>query len=185
MDFGRYLTVRRRQRTYQPKHTHNDDHDHLERKRLPWIESPVNEQIFEVLGSDGTPSLEKMKSRADSLASISTTGAPILYKTRHEASTIELFYDLFFVANLATFTTMHQHVDAECKLNPEPLAVSTDQSAAIISYEGFFTLLWFTWLSTTLYDVRFTTDSVVERLFKCVHFGIMIAFVFCGKSSFC
>ena len=113
MDLGRYLTVRRRQNpSYPSKHNHGD---HLERKRLPLVDSAVNEKIFEVLGSDGFPSLEKMKSRADSLATISSSGGPVLYKTHHEASTIELFYDLFFVANLATFTTMHQHVDAECK----------------------------------------------------------------------
>jgi low temperature requirement protein LtrA len=30
------------------------------------------------------------------------------FHVRHEASMIELFFDLFFVANLATFTTYHE-----------------------------------------------------------------------------
>src|ERR1700750_597322 len=40
--------------------------------------------------------------------------------------------------------------------------------------------MWFTWLSTTIYDVRFSTDSILNRLCKAVHFGIMTAFVFAG-----
>ena len=51
---------------------------------------------------------------------------------------------------------------------------------AVKNYLGFFTILWMTWWNTTLYDVRFATDSILERLFKCVHFGVMTAFVFCG-----
>jgi low temperature requirement protein LtrA len=30
------------------------------------------------------------------------------FHVRHEASLIELFFDLFFVANLATFTAKHE-----------------------------------------------------------------------------
>ena len=41
---------------------------------------------------------------------------------------------------------------------------------------GFFTLMWFTWLQTSLFDVRFSTDSVVNRAFKAVSFGIMTGF---------
>lgn len=114
MELGRYLTVRRRQ-VVQPHPAENAHEDHLERKRLPFIESPVNDQLYDVLDSDGTPNLEKLRSRASALPAISSTDGPVLYKPRHEASTIELFYDLFFVANLATFTAAHKHSDAECK----------------------------------------------------------------------
>ena len=41
---------------------------------------------------------------------------------------------------------------------------------------GFFTLMWFTWLQTSLFDVRFSTDSVINRTFKAVSFGIMTGF---------
>ena len=37
---------------------------------------------------------------------------PVL-KRAHESSTIQLFYDLFFVANLTTFTALHEIDDAE------------------------------------------------------------------------
>lgn len=114
MELGRYLTVRRRQ-VAQHHHGEQPHEDHLVRKRLPLIESPVNDQLYDVLDSDGTPNLEKMRSRASALPAISSSDGPILYKTRHEASTIELFYDLFFVANLATFTAAHNHSDAKCE----------------------------------------------------------------------
>ncbi|KEF51448.1 uncharacterized protein A1O9_12365 [Exophiala aquamarina CBS 119918] len=105
-----------------------------------------------------------MRSRASALPAISSTDGPVLYKPHHEASTIELFYDLFFVANLATFTAAHKHSDAE----------------SVAASLGYFTLLWFTRLNTTLYYVRFATDSITDRAFKFVHFGVMTAFVFCG-----
>jgi hypothetical protein len=41
---------------------------------------------------------------------------------------------------------------------------------------GFFTLMWFTWLQTSLFDVRFSTDSVINRIFKAISFGIMTGF---------
>ena len=42
--------------------------------------------------------------RSDDTSSIRTIN---VFKRSHEATTIELFYDLFFVANLATFTANH------------------------------------------------------------------------------
>ena len=35
------------------------------------------------------------------------------FREREEASSIELFYDLFFVANLSSFTTNHSIDDAK------------------------------------------------------------------------
>lgn len=46
----------------------------------------------------------------------------------------------------------------------------------LVSYILFFIILWFTWLQTTLYDIRFAVDSVYERAAKIVHFGVMIGF---------
>ena len=37
-----------------------------------------------------------------------------VFKSHHESSTIELFYDLFFVANLTTFTANHEITTSEC-----------------------------------------------------------------------
>ncbi|KAI4176097.1 MAG: hypothetical protein LQ346_007956 [Caloplaca aetnensis] len=90
-------------------------------------------------------------------------GSPA-FREREEASSIELFYDLFFVANLSSFTGTH----------------SIDDASTVKSYIGFFALLWFNWLQVTLYDVRFGVDSIFERVCKALHLGIMIAFAVVG-----
>lgn len=84
---------------------------------------------------------------------------------RHaEATTAELFYDLFFVANLTTFTSV--------------LEINDRQS--LTAYIGFFSLLWLTWYQVSLYDVRFSSDSVFERVAKLIHFGVMVGFAVIG-----
>mgnify|MGYP004501123859 CR=1 FL=1 len=59
---------------------------------------------------------------------------------------------------------MHQHTDSQ----------------SLVNYLKLFTLLWFTWLSTTLFDVRFGIDCVWNRLHKAVQFGVFTGFVFAG-----
>jgi hypothetical protein len=79
---------------------------------------------------------------------------------RHaEATTAELFYDLFFVANLTTFTSN----------------LEINDSHSLTKYIGFFALLWLTWYQVSLYDVRFSADSVFERVAKGIHFGVMVS----------
>lgn len=46
----------------------------------------------------------------------------------------------------------------------------------LASYILFFIILWFTWLQVTLYDIRFSVDSVYERACKAIHFAVMIGF---------
>jgi hypothetical protein len=46
----------------------------------------------------------------------------------------------------------------------------------LASYALFFIILWFTWLHVTLLDVRFSVDSVYERVCKSIHFLVMAAF---------
>ncbi|KAK0648006.1 bacterial low temperature requirement A protein-domain-containing protein [Cercophora newfieldiana] len=82
----------------------------------------------------------------------------LLFAPRQEASTLELFFDLFFVANLATFTAYH----------------SIDDHSSLFAYIGFFAIIWVTWFHTVLYDVRFETDSIYSRACKTL---IMICFV--------
>ena len=41
-------------------------------------------------------------------------------------------------------------------------------------------MLWFTWLQISLFDVRFGTDSVFERICKGLQFGIMAGFAVVG-----
>lgn len=38
-----------------------------------------------------------------------------IFHKQHAASSLELFFDLFFVANLAVFTDQHALVDGQCK----------------------------------------------------------------------
>ncbi|KAK5137359.1 hypothetical protein LTR08_008937 [Meristemomyces frigidus] len=97
---------------------------------------------------------------------------------RHtETTNAELFYDLFFVANLTVFTTVHE--------------VNDQQTLA--QYVGFFCILtvhaltstppplqWFTWYQVGLYDVRSSMDSVFERVAKASQFGVIIGFAITG-----
>ena len=43
------------------------------------------------------------------------------FREREEASSIELFYDLFFVANLTTFTNVHAIDDTQSRRHPSSL----------------------------------------------------------------
>jgi len=56
------------------------------------------------------------------------------------------------------------------------------QSKALRAYLGFFTLLWFTWLQTILYDVRFSTESVFHHAHKAISYAIMVGFVICAAT---
>jgi hypothetical protein len=88
-----------------------------------------------------------------------------VFRQRHEADTIELFFDLFFVANLATFTAYHSILDIR----------------ALGAYIGFFAVIWCTWFQITLYDVRFSRDSVYERICKVIQMSIFVAFALIGS----
>ncbi|KAK2861097.1 hypothetical protein FQN49_004551 [Arthroderma sp. PD_2] len=84
------------------------------------------------------------------------TDCPVL-KKNHEATTMELFYDLFFVATLAIFHATHE--------------INTSDS--VKSYIAFITILWFCWLQAALFDIRFYADSILARIFKGLHIGII------------
>ena len=56
----------------------------------------------------------------------------------------------------------------------------TDLAQALRNYIGFFTILWFTWLETSLFDVRFSSDSVFNRICKAISFGVMTGFAISG-----
>jgi hypothetical protein len=135
------------------------------RKHTPWIASPLEKQV-DSNGSSGTTTPEHVSHAAKHDATNTRQGSQHgpHFKHHRESSTIELFYDLFFVANLATFTANHEIVSADSLKN----------------YIGFFTILWFTWLETSLFDVRFATDSVFNRIAKAVSFGVMTGFAVTG-----
>lgn len=128
----------------------------------------------------GTPVLSRSSTKVEPIASpdansnkntqgISHVDTELLYELpafeRHEESTaIELFYDLFFVANLTTFSGIHEINDAN----------------TLKSYIGFFCILWFTWCLTSLYDIRFVTDSLLTRIAKGAHLGVMVGLAISG-----
>lgn len=88
------------------------------------------------------------------------------FKRYEDATNIELFYDLFFVANLTTFTNAHE----------------INAITALAAYAGFFCILWFLWVQVSLFDVRFVQDSVLERVGKACQFGVMIGLAIVGPS---
>jgi hypothetical protein len=66
-----------------------------------------------------------------------------------------------------------------CIANKIPNAPA-DGAQALINYIKLFTLMWFTWLSVTLFDVRFSIDCVWNRFHKAIQFGIFTGFVYAG-----
>jgi low temperature requirement protein LtrA len=90
----------------------------------------------------------------------------LVFHQRHEANTVELFFDLFFVANLATFTAYHSITD----------------HTSLLGYIGFFAIIWSTWFQITLHDVRFARDSIYERSCKVVQFVVFVGFALVGSS---
>lgn len=132
---------------------------------LPWIANPLHLYISHEK-QEGHQPLPTSESQAGnhkgiSRAETSLTRVEAIYEEveAEEAHPLELFYDLFFVANLTTITSVHEMTDHQ----------------SIISYILFFIILWFTWLQTTLYDIRFTNDSLYERVVRGIHFAVMIA----------
>jgi hypothetical protein len=90
------------------------------------------------------------------------------FHLRDESSPMELFFDLFFVANLATFTANHSIVDER----------------SLYAYIGFFIIIWATWFQVTLHDVRFALDSFYERVCKTVQLIIFVTFALVGANFF-
>ncbi|KZM18786.1 uncharacterized protein EKO05_0006488 [Ascochyta rabiei] len=90
----------------------------------------------------------------------------LVFSQRHEANSVELFFDLFFVANLATFTAYHSISDIDY----------------LLAYIGFFGILWATWFQITLHDVRFARDSLYERICKTIQFITFVGLALAGSS---
>jgi hypothetical protein len=106
MDLSRYFSVRRKQRSRDGAQDAEDDNI---QSYLPLLASPINRDAREAL-SNQAPDVEKLTIAMSTANSSATTilagngrtssGNIVIYKPHHEASSIELFYDLFFVANL-------------------------------------------------------------------------------------
>ena len=137
-----------------PLHRHKSNEFFGPRKTTPWIASPLAQEapehtsaIEKTQTTEHVVGFELDESHHELHRSHSGPDEPV-FREHHESSTVELFFDLFFVANLATFTANHEIVD----------------SSSLKNYLGFFTLLWFTWLQYSLFDVRFSTGTYTSSL---------------------
>ncbi|KAG0014190.1 hypothetical protein BGZ80_010591 [Entomortierella chlamydospora] len=79
---------------------------------------------------------------------------------KKSATWMELFFDLAFVANITIFT--HQH----------PIINAT----TMFRYCGWFTIMWWMWLSQTMFDVRFSTDDLLNRIWKLIQLFALAGF---------
>ena len=84
---------------------------------LPFIASPLQGEGEEEHGHghshDQHPYTQAEESKGlahEDVAPIVQDDLPV-FRSKEEASTIELFYDLFFVANLTSFTNVHPIAD--------------------------------------------------------------------------
>ncbi|VUC30154.1 unnamed protein product [Clonostachys rosea] len=93
-------------------------------------------------------------------------GSLIQFERRESATTSELFYDLWFVANLTVFATVHPITEVD----------------ALVSFVGYFLLLWNTWFITTTFDARFIHDGILPRLARACHLTVMIGFAIAGAA---
>jgi low temperature requirement protein LtrA len=155
----------------------HEAHHHEEKQNLSFFASPLAHVQPSAPASviDSLPDIEQQQ-KSQHHASVASASDPAFENMdcslhdspafhRHaEATTAELFYDLFFVANLTTFTSM----------------LEINDKRSLTSYIGFFSLLWLTWYQVSLYDVRFSADSVFERVAKAIHFGVMVGFAVIG-----
>ena len=152
-------------RGHHSTHGHSEHHKHAP---LPFLASPVNPEALTWVRNKKHNSSGIQRARtvaqydAEHIRGKSESAlAHRIFRKQHEASTLELFFDLFFVGNLAVFTTKSSHVDLQ----------------SLSNYIGFFTVLWSTWFHISMFDVRFYVDSVFTRICKFVAFGIMVSLV--------
>ncbi|OJK04796.1 hypothetical protein ASPACDRAFT_56231 [Aspergillus aculeatus ATCC 16872] len=87
-------------------------------------------------------------------------------RSTRQSSTSDIVSDLFLVADLTSFVTVHD----------------VNSSKMLASYVGFIGILWFTWCQVSLYDVWFATDSIFERVAHACHFGVMMGLAVIGPN---
>jgi hypothetical protein len=85
----------------------------VSRKHVPWTASPLDKIAMSSSGREGSSQENKVNVDERVVQFDKPNGhhsiddVPI-FKPHRESSTIELFYDLFFVANLTVFTKNHE-----------------------------------------------------------------------------
>lgn len=93
------------------------------RKHTPWIASPLRSRDEELISRHGEHE-HSMSNAEDSV--LEHDGRRLhrhdsdirIFKETHESNVAELFYDLFFVADLTIFTANNHIVDGKCRQIP-------------------------------------------------------------------
>jgi hypothetical protein len=124
----------------------------IKRKHIPWFDSPVDEDATQ----DASSSSRTLITRPD---------AP-RFKHYDDDWTIELVYDMFLVAVLSTFTSIH----------------GIEDGPSLRNLVAFFTILWWSWLQTVMFDVRFGVDSIYDRVFKAITLTVTMGFMLGGST---
>lgn len=93
---------------------------------------------------------------------------------------------MFLVANLATFSATHEinNIKGRNRVLQDRKKQNVNiilTSLAVWSYVGFVGIIWFTWLQVTLFDLRFSRDSIFERTCKVAQLSAMIGFASAGS----
>lgn len=110
---------------------HHSEHGHAEHHKampIPFIASPVDPEALKWVrdkkaSANGAVLRSKTVAQFETEAQTESALAKRIFRKQHEASTLELFFDLFFVANLAIFTAKSAHTDWQCELSPRPASL--------------------------------------------------------------
>jgi low temperature requirement protein LtrA len=143
------------------KDSGDDDSGRFIEARLPLLKSPID-HIKELQRKDSIP---PDMSDFEHLGWRYGRNQNVPEFVKHSGSTTyEMFFDLWFVACMSMFAETH----------------TTTDSHKLWTYMGYLTILWVTWFLIGLFDVRFVTDSLFERLTRSAHLGIMVGFSIVG-----
>lgn len=77
---------------------------------IPWLRSPANERRHRTQTDASQSKLPPLQSRivdGDEEAFQGAEAGIPTFRKHHEASSLELYYDLYFIANLTTFAAHH------------------------------------------------------------------------------
>lgn len=105
---------------------HDESHaEHPKHKPLPFLASPVDPEAMKWVARKKRSGRDAERGATIAQFEAERTESALaqrIFRKQHEASTLELFFDLFFVANLAVFTTRSAHMDLQCEwiLSPTP-----------------------------------------------------------------
>ncbi|KAI3328234.1 hypothetical protein F4824DRAFT_428462 [Ustulina deusta] len=144
-------------------HDHNtsssEDSELFVGQKLGWLASPVVDD-GKLLPPGEARNFDELLQDTESFSRRSDANKIPCFKKHSQPTNVELFYDLWFVANLQVFTAIH----------------TIDDKEKLLSYIGYIIILWFDWFLVGLYDVRYLADSVFERVARVIHMGVMVGF---------